>query len=223
MNPTSPQTTGPRRRVWPLPGLLALALVAGILFQMSSRPLQDTESQPPAPSSVARLQLELRDGLFHRPGADVPFTGWVTDHFQDGTVKLRSAVVDGRLHGESEGWFTNRVLEVREHFQRGHPHGTRTTWHPNGQTRSEGELVSGEQQGVFRQWHEDGSRAVEAGFKDGRPHGLSIAWHPSGFLKAEALMERGEIQSRHTYEDGVQREPILRAELRDVPNISSTK
>jgi hypothetical protein len=223
MNPTPPRTTGLRTRVWTLLGFLALALVAGLLFQMSSRPLEDTGSQSPAPSSAARLQLELRDGQFHRPGSDVPFTGWVTDYFKDGTVKLRSAVVDGRLHGESEGWFTNRVLELREYFQRGHPHGTRTTWHANGQKRSEGELVAGEQQGLYRQWHEDGSLAVVAEFKDGKPHGLSVAWHPSGFLKTEALMKQGEVQSRHTYADGVQREPTLRAKLQDVPNISSAQ
>jgi hypothetical protein len=210
-------------RVRWLLGLLALALMAGVMIQLSSRRLPDAGPQVSAPASVARLQLELRDGQFNRPGSDVPFTGWVTDHFKDGTVKLRSAVVDGRLHGESEGWFTNRVLEVREYFQRGLPHGTRMTWHANGQKRSEGELVAGEQQGLYRQWHEDGSLAVEAGFKDGQPHGLSVAWHPSGFLKAEAQMKQGEILSRHTYADGVRRDPTLRAKLQDVPNISSTQ
>jgi hypothetical protein len=203
--------------------LLVLAVVAAVVIQVSTRQVKEAESQFPGPSSVARFRLEVRAGQFHRPGSNVPFTGWVTDHFEDGTVKVRSAVADGRLHGESEGWSTNRVLELREYFQQGLPHGIRTTWHANGIKRSEGQLAAGLQQGRYRQWHEDGSLAVEAGFKDGKPHGLSLAWHPSGFLKAEALMKQGETQARNFYADGVQREPTLPAEPQNAPSITSTQ
>lgn len=190
-------------------GFLALSALAAVLTQESTRNLAEAETEKPAPVSVARLRLENRGGRFYRPGARVPFTGWVLDHFSTGALKLRSAVADGRLHGESEGWFADGVHEVREQFERGLPHGTRKTWHPNGLKRSEGQLVAGKQQGLFRQWHEDGTLAAAAEFEAGKPHGLSRAWYSSGCLKAEVLMNHGEIQARHVYPDGDRREPTL--------------
>ena len=83
--------------------------------------------------------------------------------------------------------------------------------------------MAGRQQGLYRHWHEDGSLALEPRFQDGKPHGLSLAWHPSGFLKAEALMDQGEVESRHSYEDGAQREPTLAAKIQTAPRITSTQ
>lgn len=214
MNPTDNSTSMSSARTRRLLGLLALAVTAAVLAHHATRDLAQAEAQAPAPASVDRFGLETREGRLHRPGASVPFTGWVTDHFASGTVNLRTAVVDGRLHGESEGWFTNGVRELHEEFQRGLPHGLRTTWHANGRKRSEGRLVAGQQQGTYRQWHENGTLVAEAEFEAGKPHGFSWAWYPGGCLKAEALMKNGEIQARHVYPDGERREPTLLAENR---------
>lgn len=189
--------------------LLCLLVLAAIVATFSHLELQKRRGVEQAPLSVARFLLEQREGVFFRVGAATPFTGVVTDHFTGGPLKLRSAVVDGRLHGESSGWFTNGLPELREHFQHGLPHGLRTTWHPNGQKRSEGRLVAGQQHGLYRQWDENGTLVVEAGFADGKPHGLSRAWHPDGSLKAEALMNHGEVRARHVYPDGTRWEPTL--------------
>ena len=211
MNPPLPHTTAPVSLTKRLLICLGLAAVAVVTTQLSIRALRDVEANPPAPASVPRFRLEVRDGRFHRRSAPAPYTGWVTDHFKDGTVELRSAVVDGRLHGESVGWLTNGAIALREYFARGIPNGTRTTWHPDGQIRSEGLLVEGKQHGRYRQWHENGTLAAEAEFQAGKAHGLSRAWYASGCLKAEAIMEHGEIVTRRSYPDGVQRQPTLLA------------
>lgn len=190
--------------------LLAGLLMLGTLLVLKSRQqVADAEAGKPPLSSVARARLENRGGKLYRPGAEAPFSGWITDQHPTGEAKLRSAMVEGRLHGQSEGWSTNGTLELREHFQRGLPHGTRVTWHPNGQKRSEGELVAGQQQGSYRQWDEEGKLVAEAEFQAGKPHGLSRAWYPSGYLKAEVLMKHGEVQTRHVYPDGARQEPAL--------------
>jgi len=195
-----------RTRFWL--ALLGLAVVVGVV-EVSMRTRDAAESTVGAPVSVARFRLENKAGQLFRPGSAAAFTGWMTDHAPDGKVRLRTAVVDGRLHGISEGWATNGTLELRESFHCGLPHGSRMTWHPNGQKRSEGQLVLGQQQGIFRQWTVNGALAAEAEFKDGKPHGLSRAWFPSGCLKAEALMNHGELVTRHFYPDGEQREATL--------------
>ncbi len=214
MNPTPsmpPPAGRAPSRVRPLLCWLALAALAAGVVHLSKRAWVEAEGRPSAPVSVARSQLENRDGRLHRQGAADAFSGWMTDPFPSGTVRLRSAVLDGQLHGESTAWFTNGVVELREQFQRGLSHGPRLTWHASGQKRSEGFLEAGQQQGVYRQWHENGKLAVEAGFAAGKPHGLSRAWHPDGSLKAEALLNHGEVQVRHVYPDGTRWEPTLMA------------
>lgn len=207
-SPANSRATDTRTRL--LLAMLGLALVVG-LVESSRNALDTAESSASAPLSMARFRLENKAGQFFRPGSTVTFTGWITDHTPDGKVRLKTAVLDGRLHGLSEGWTTNGTLELRESFHRGLPHGLRMTWHANGQKRSEGRILFGLQQGVYRQWTETGALMAEADFKDGKPHGLSRAWHPSGCLKAEALMNHGEVVTRHFYPDGAQREPTLLA------------
>lgn len=201
----------PLSRLRPLLWILALAITAVVVTHASTRAVAEAEATETGPASVARFRLEQRVGRFYRPHEATPFTGWVTDHFKDGAVSLRSAVAYGQLHGLSEGRFTNGVVELSEYFSHGLPDGTRTTWHPNGKKRSEGRLVAGKQEGTYRQWTEQGTLVAEADFKDGKPHGISRAWHPSGCLKAEALMKHGEVVTRHFYPDGERREPTLLA------------
>jgi antitoxin component YwqK of YwqJK toxin-antitoxin module len=208
MKPTETESFTPalRRPAWGW--LLALAALIALLVSLRHR------SSAPAVSldaSVERKELEIRDGRFHAPGASMPFTGWVLDYYTDGSARLQSAVVDGRLHGESTGWFTNGAVELQEQFQSGLAHGTRTTWHPNGQKRSEGQLREGRQEGRYQQWDDSGRLVAEAEFSDGKPHGLSLAWHADGSLKAEARMQHGEVQERHFYAPGERREPSLMA------------
>lgn len=208
MKPPETESCTPTSRRPPWSWLLALAALIAVL--VSLRP------QAPAPAvsldaSVERKELEVRDGLFHAPGAATPFTGWVLDYYAVGSPRLRSAVVEGRLHGESTGWFTDGAVELQEQFQAGLAHGTRTTWHPNGQKRSEGQLREGLQLGQYQQWDESGRLVAEAEFTDGQPHGLSLAWHADRSLKAEAWMQHGEVQIRHFYAPGERREPSLMA------------
>lgn len=215
MNQPLSSTPVPTSRTRPVLWLLALAAGAVVVTQVSTQKLEEAVATQSAPAVVARFRLEQREGRYFRPGTDAAFTGWVTDHFVGGQLKLRSAVVEGRLHGESVGWFTNGVTELREYFQRGLPHGPRLTWHENGKPRSEGRLVAGQQHGVYRLWHENGRLAAAAEFAAGKPHGLSRAWYPDGSLKAEALMHHGEVQARHVYPDGTRWEPTLLAGTRN--------
>ena len=205
--PGNPWSSRTGRR-WCVLLLAVLLAVPGYLLLRPGGPTPDG-TKPLA--SVPRLQLETRAGLFHQSNSVPPFTGWMTDAHPDGSLKLRTAVVDGRLHGVSEGWYTNGVMELSEHFDRGVTQGPRTTWYPTGQLRSEGQLVAGLQQGTYRQWHENGALAAEVGFQDGKAQGLSLAWYPDGSLKAEALMKNGLVEVRHFYATGERREPVLLA------------
>lgn len=182
--------------------LLALALLAISLRFIPGPPTANTTTPSPPPPEANLSDLLRRDGLLHQRDASNPFTGFVVEHYPDGTLKSRSAVRNGRLDGPSEGWFTNGTLQVREHFRDGTAHGPRTRWFPNGTRASEATLSNGQITGIFRRWNDDATLAEEIHMLDGQPHGVARSFFPSGSIKTEALMEHGRMIEQTMWKDG---------------------
>ncbi|MBL9168992.1 MAG: hypothetical protein JNN07_14725 [Verrucomicrobiales bacterium] len=171
----------------------------------------DRFSNPhPATLTQAELsQLALREGRLYQEGAADPFSGFVTDHYPDGTMKSRSRVVAGKLHGMSEGWATNAQLVVREFFREGVSHGVRTKWHPNGCILSEATIVEGKLEGTFRRWHENGVLAEMIPMKKDAPDGQLRSYYRSGSPKALVTISNGVVLTRKAWKDGERREVAM--------------
>lgn len=184
-------------------GLLGLAL-AGLV---------GCSPEPPAPlPEVPRSALVLKDGKLFRPGQSAPFTGTVVEHYAPKQLQSRSVVSNGVLHGLSEGWHTNGVRQVEEHFIGGVSEGLRVKWYPNGAKLSEANIAGGKLNGTFRRWHENGKLAEQIELRDDQPHGESFAYFPSGFLKARVRLEAGKVLHRESFQDGeVPGPPVLTA------------
>lgn len=194
---TSPESGRHRWRRVLLAGMIGAAALIAIVWLRPRGPL------PPAIAEVSRDQLVLHDdGRMYHTNATTPFTGVMRDVHPDGTLKSRSCLADGRLEGLSEGWHTNGVKQIEEHFHAGVSHGLRTKWHENGRKLSEGQIVEGRLDGVFRRWHADGTLAEEIPMAAGQPNGLSRAFYPSGCLKAEAHLKAGQVIDQKHWQDG---------------------
>ena len=157
---------------------------------------------------LARTNLLLIDGRWHRIGQSNAFTGFLIDRYGNGTLCSRSAVSNGVLHGISEGWYTNGQRQVSERFVEGVSNGRRTKWYPNGMKLSESEIVAGKFHGTFRRWTESGTLTEQVGFANGHPHGLAMAYFPSGCLKSRATMQEGKVVAQRSWSDGEQKGPL---------------
>lgn len=139
------------------------------------------------------------------------FTGIMTEHYPGGSVKSKSEMADGQMHGKSEGFFQNGQKQIEEYFKLGVSDGIRTRWNTNGIKESEGRIVRGAFDGEYRTWHTNGQTAEQIFFEKGKPHGVAKSWYPSGFLKSRVEMELGETKQRETWNDGEKRdEDIVR-------------
>ena len=182
-------------KVWSLVAVIALLVGGGALLWRGS----------PVPKEPARelvMRLVQREGRLYSPESTEPFTGWMVDHFPDATLKSRSWVSKGLLNGVSEGWHTNGVLQVREHFLQGIGEGPVTKWYPDGAKQSEGIAKHGKIEGLFRRWHTNGTPSEEVTLVDGKPEGLSRSWYPSGKLKAEVTLQSGQVITKQYWKDG---------------------
>src|SRR5262245_50193024 len=117
--------TGARRRFWALFLIAAALAVVCILFFQKQPPPPEV----PKPKERLRNELEMKDGRMYYAGK--PFSGIVFDQYEEGKIKSRSTVSNGLLEGLSEGWYTNGVKQVTEHFSRGVSQGARIKYHPN--------------------------------------------------------------------------------------------
>jgi antitoxin component YwqK of YwqJK toxin-antitoxin module len=148
---------------------------------------------------VARDALILKDERLYMTNATAPFNGVVVERYPDGVVRSRSGVREGKLQGESRGWYPNGQLQVLEHFEAGISHGLRTKWHENGERQSEASIVQGVIEGVFRRWHPEGGLAEEIPMKAGQPDGLAKSFNPDGSPKAEAVLKSGQVVTQRFF------------------------
>ncbi len=148
--------------------------------------------------------LTLREGLLYGASTNLPFTGWMIERYDDATMKSRSMVRQGVLNGVSEGWFTNGVRQVEEHFVAGKSEGPVTKWYASGAKLSEGTARSGRLEGLFRRWHENGQLAEELSLVSGAPDGVAKSWFPSGSPKAEVTLSEGRVVTQRFWKDGEQ-------------------
>jgi antitoxin component YwqK of YwqJK toxin-antitoxin module len=195
MNESGPSRPAGSARVWRWWALgIVLVGIGVVLWQ----------GRPPAsePASELASNLVRRDGRLYSPAASAPFIGWMVEHYPDAVLKSKSWVSNGQLNGVSEGWFTNGVLQIREHFVDGTSEGPVLKWHASGAKLSEGIARRGQLEGTFRRWHESGQLAEELVLQAGQPEGVARSWFLSGCLKAEVTLKSGQVLTQKFWKDG---------------------
>jgi hypothetical protein len=206
--PSSTQRAGRARGPLALIGLLLLLLIVVILQRVPAS--RATQAQVQAVPVIERnlSELLLEEGLLRdRNDPGIPFNGLMVESFPGGSIRSRSAVSNGLLEGLSEGFHTNAIRQIEEHFKGGVSHGLRTKWHSNGQLMSKAAVVEGELHGLYESWDAAGNRETWIEMSHGKPHGLSFAFFPSGYLKSRVELERGVAVSRQEWEETEREEP----------------
>lgn len=148
-----------------------------------------------APETAVRAELELREGVLFRPGADQPFSGLLVSEWRPGVRRTEVTIRAGRADGPTRGWFEDGQIEVEEFFRSGVSHGVRTRWYPDGARKSRVNVRHGRLDGVFREWHPNGRIARETPLFDGTPHGVVRSWDDQGNPAGTARVERGRLVS----------------------------
>jgi antitoxin component YwqK of YwqJK toxin-antitoxin module len=179
----------------------ALVLVAALVWNVRTSEVEDVE--------MTLAALDVREDVLFLKASDEQFNGTLIEDYNRAFRKLEIAIVDGRAHGVSQGWFDNGQMEVEEFFVNGISHGVRTRWFPNGSKKSEAPIAEGVISGRFSQWHENGVLAAVVPMLDGKSHGVAEAWYPSGALKSRVLFAEGVASEKEFFEDGV---PVAHAD-----------
>ena len=181
---------------------VAVLFAAALVTVLFLRPTKNAPHAEAPALELSQTNLVFEGGRWRQPGSTNPFTGLMLEHYADGTLRSRSAVVNGLLNGLSEGFYTNTARQVAEYFKDSVSHGLRTKWYPDGARQSEAHIADGKLHGTFRKWHENGILSERAKFVGGQPEGVSLAYFPSGEKKARVVMRNGKPVEREFWKEG---------------------
>ena len=82
--------------------------------------------------------------------------------------------------------------------------GTKTSYYPNGQMKSEETLVHGQHHGLVSEWYESGQLKTQVNLVNGQPQGLNVSWYENGQKSFQENFDKGRPDGLQTkwYEDG---------------------
>jgi antitoxin component YwqK of YwqJK toxin-antitoxin module len=174
----------------------------GALACLLILPFYYRKASPQSLVEIGMNEIAKTNGLIWKAGDVNPFSGFLMDRFPDGKVLSRSEVKNGRLDGVSLGYYTNGVLQVKEHFVAGVSDGVREKWYPDGSLQMRGSIVGGEFHGNFRRWHTNGQLSEVMQMKRGKADGEAFGFFASGYRKSFTRLKTGEVSDQVIWKDG---------------------
>ncbi len=97
---------------------------------------------------------------------------------------------------------TNKKTKARQQNMQNHKKQPPvTTYHPNGNKKSEKSYKNNQLHGLHTEWDEHGRKTEETPYKDGKPHGLYTWWWDNGYKRLEINYEYGGIHGLYTWWD----------------------
>lgn len=127
----------------------------------------------------------LEEGKLYEVNGKTPYTGTITQHYEDGTLKMEAEYVEGEqksaIYYYENGNKQSEVIRREEDS-------LMTLWYESGQKEEE------IKPGTIRQWYENGQLKALVSIDDFRNyHGDMKMWDEDGNLIAHEVYEDGEL------------------------------
>jgi antitoxin component YwqK of YwqJK toxin-antitoxin module len=104
-----------------------------------------------------RSYIEVREGITYYKGT--PFTGEIFEKDENGKLKYKINIKDGKRDGLSEVYYENGQLLVKENFKDGNKNGLYESYYKNGQSKYKLNYKDGKREdGSSESYDKDGKR-----------------------------------------------------------------
>lgn len=115
-----------------------------------------------------------------------PFTGYLTESYQNGKLKSWITVKDGIVNGQWQEWFENGKLKYNAYWKDGKGHGLWQYFHENGILRYEESYIMDIPDGISRQYYNNGQLQADFFWLQGKKQGVWTSYSETGIgLKVE--------------------------------------
>ena len=113
------------------------------------------------------------------------------DHWENGAVKSRTPLVDGRADGVAHAWFPDGRRMWARAFRNGREEGKHQGWWPNGAPKFAYAYSNGVLEGATHDWYADGTQFRIATYRHGQEEGRQRMWDADGSLRASSEVRSG--------------------------------
>ena len=116
------------------------------------------------------------------------FSGYLVARYPEGTIKSRSAYLDGMQELESIGYYPTGEILFTRHYVRGEKNGEHLGFFPDGSLRFQYFFETGKGVGNHREWYENGQLAKDLNYVAGQPFGPQKMWRPDGKIRSNYVI-----------------------------------
>jgi antitoxin component YwqK of YwqJK toxin-antitoxin module len=100
--------------------------------------------------------------------------------------------------GLETSWHENGQKRTEQPYKDGKAHGLRTVWHENGQKANESTSKNGKKHGPWTTWYENGQKRTEENYKDGKKDGPWTWYYENGQKSYEQNYKDGKWDGPYT-------------------------
>jgi len=143
-------------------------------------------------------QLQQQGGGYYDTKTKKPATGIVEVRHDNGQLRFRAYLEDGRKSGAETHWYPNGQISAEMFYVRGRKHGPQWEWHEGGEKQSHAAYYHGRMNGPAKWWHANGGLEIEATYRLGLGEGIERRWFDNGQLSSEVLYVLGGPEDTST-------------------------
>jgi antitoxin component YwqK of YwqJK toxin-antitoxin module len=126
--------------------------------------------------------------------SNLPLTGFLLDHNNDGGLSSKQYFINGRQEGKELYYYKDGSLQREANYKNGLENGTARGWHENGRKSYERQFMNGNQDGKQVVWYENGQINEISNYKNG----LRVGWQRTYFENGEVLFEVNLVNGNGT-------------------------
>lgn len=136
--------------------------------------------------------LVLRDSLWYEKFSDIPYSGQMYDWSDEGQLKYKGLIVDGKKDGLHKKFKQNGEVDYKLNYKNGKANGLYELYHYGGALYVRIIYKDGQKE-IEEEFFEDGTLSWRRTYKNEKINGLFESFH-----------EDGSIRLRANYTDGYQ-------------------
>ena len=123
------------------------------------------------------------------------FSGYAVSYYEDGILKEKIGIWQGRKHGPSLRWFPDGHLQQLTDYQEGKVHGDKKSWsaEPSHLLLAQLQYHEGRAHGEQKLWYPTGELFKKLHLNQGREEGIQQAFRRNGALYANYEARGGRI------------------------------
>ena len=143
-------------------------------------------------------QLVNRNGLDYEINSTTPFTGISLEYHENGQLKEKVNIKDGKANGPSEVYSKEGVIRSKIDWKEGDIVGM-MVYFENGQLMKKTGHSNKKPQGIFAEYYPSGQLKEKMNYEDGKLMGVVERYYDDGQLQEQESYENGDLSASEKY------------------------